>query len=59
MSPRLVVCNRRRSLRNLGDVVGHLRDRHGRPKWQVRVIAVLAVIGMIGISAPALLSLFQ
>ncbi|HSI92821.1 MAG TPA: hypothetical protein VK925_04940 [Jiangellaceae bacterium] len=34
-----------------------LRDSHGRPTGQVRLIALLAAAGLVAISAPAIVGL--
>jgi hypothetical protein len=41
------------------ETVLRLRDSHGRPTGQVRLIALLAAIGLIAISAPAVLALLR
>jgi hypothetical protein len=36
-------------------VLRHLRDSTGRPSTRVRVIALLAVVGLIALTAPAII----
>jgi hypothetical protein len=45
--------------RTLGGVLGQMRDSDGRPKGRVRVIALLAAIGLIAMSAPAVVPLVR
>jgi hypothetical protein len=47
------------SARTLGGVLRHLRDHDGRPTAQVRLIALLAVVGLVALSAPAIVSVVR
>lgn len=42
--------------RTLGDVLRHLRDQDGRPTGRVRLIALLAAVGLLALSAPAIVA---
>lgn len=48
-----------RPLVTLGGVLRQMRDSNGRPTARVRLIALLAAVGLLALSAPAIVPLVR